>query len=44
MRLFEAVNDTKGNAGGWTGLVASAVPFPLATIEINMDEIELLRL
>lgn len=30
--------------GGWTGLVASAVPFPLATIEINMDEIELLRL
>lgn len=38
---------TKGNGrlrGGWTGLVASAVLFPLATIEINMDEIELLRL
>lgn len=48
MRLLEEVNTTKGNAGGcgggWTGLVASAVPFPLATIEINMDEIELLRL
>ncbi len=25
-------------------IVASAVPFPLATIGINMDEIELLRL
>lgn len=47
MRLLEEVNTTKGNGrlrGGWTGLVASAVPFPLATIEINMDEIELLRL
>lgn len=42
------VNDTKGNAdgcgGGWTGLVASAVLFPLATIGMNMNEIELLRL
>ncbi len=30
--------------GGWTGLVASAVLFPLATIGMNMNEIGLLRL
>ena len=38
---------TKGNGrlrGGWTDLVASAVLFPLATIGMNMNEIELLRL
>lgn len=39
--------ETKGNGrlrGGWTDLVAGAVLFPLATIGMNMNETELLRL
>lgn len=44
MKLFEVVNDAKGNAGGCgeTGQVLLPAPFlpPLATIGINMNDYE----